>query len=190
MAKDISDRRVQKTRQLLQDSLISLISEKGFEAVSIQDILDRANVGRSTFYLHFENKQELLHSCFKDFIDLFEQYNERANQKHDPNDAELMVHLLRFVAKNHRLFKVLLGKYGIPMFSLAVQEYALAYFSSMVKQSAANKGLSSIQHEMMSHYFASAFVGMLKWWIDKDMPCSAEELDNYFRQLSMFDVFK
>lgn len=54
------DRRVQKTKKLLSEALVSLILEKGYEAVSIQDILDRANVGRSTFYAHYENKEQLL----------------------------------------------------------------------------------------------------------------------------------
>lgn len=54
------DRRVQKTKKLLSEALASLILEKGYEAVSIQDILDRANVGRSTFYTHYENKEQLL----------------------------------------------------------------------------------------------------------------------------------
>lgn len=54
------DRRVQKTRQLLSEALVSLILEKGYEDVSIQDLLDRANVGRSTFYAHYENKEQLL----------------------------------------------------------------------------------------------------------------------------------
>ena len=58
--KNAIDRRVQKTRQLLKDALVELILEEGYEAVTINEILDRANVGRSTFYIHFENKHELL----------------------------------------------------------------------------------------------------------------------------------
>ncbi len=54
------DRRVQKTKRLLSDALVALILEKGYANVSIQDIIDRANVGRSTFYLHYENKEQLL----------------------------------------------------------------------------------------------------------------------------------
>lgn len=54
------DRRVQKTQKLLSDALVSLILEKGYDAVSIADIIQRANVGRSTFYAHYENKEQLL----------------------------------------------------------------------------------------------------------------------------------
>jgi AcrR family transcriptional regulator len=58
------DRRIQRTRQLLRGALFSLIQEKGFEPLSVQDIIDRANVGRATFYAHFENKEDLLLSGF------------------------------------------------------------------------------------------------------------------------------
>ena len=56
------DRRIQRTQQLLRGALLSLIQEKGFEALSVQDIIDRANVGRATFYAHFDNKEDLLAS--------------------------------------------------------------------------------------------------------------------------------
>src|SRR5436190_13555719 len=56
------DRRVQRTRQLLHAALMSLIQEKGFESLSVQDIIDRANVGRATFYAHFDSKEDLLAS--------------------------------------------------------------------------------------------------------------------------------
>jgi AcrR family transcriptional regulator len=58
------DRRVQRTQDLLREALLSLIREKGFDALSVQDIIDRANVGRATFYAHFDNKQDLLLSGF------------------------------------------------------------------------------------------------------------------------------
>src|SRR5688500_7149656 len=58
-----TDRRVQRTRELLQKALIELISERGHDAIRIQDIVDRANVGRTTFYLHYSSKEELFMSC-------------------------------------------------------------------------------------------------------------------------------
>src|SRR6266516_2886157 len=60
------DRRVQRTQQLLRNALFSLIQEKGFESLSVQDIIDRADVGRTTFYAHFDNKEDLLLSGFED----------------------------------------------------------------------------------------------------------------------------
>ena len=65
------DRRVQRTRKLLRDALMSLIMEDGYDAVSIQDITEKANLGRATFYLHFKDKDELLLDVMEQFIDDF-----------------------------------------------------------------------------------------------------------------------
>src|SRR6266516_4765255 len=66
MVKRATDRRVQRTRQLLQDALISMMIEQGYEATTVQDIIDRANVGRATFYAHFADKETLLTSRLED----------------------------------------------------------------------------------------------------------------------------
>jgi AcrR family transcriptional regulator len=60
------DRRVERTQQLIRQALLSLIQEKGFEALTVQEIIDRANVGRATFYAHFDNKDDLLVSGFEE----------------------------------------------------------------------------------------------------------------------------
>ena len=65
MTERINDRRVQRTRRLLHKALISLILEKKYESITVQEILDRADVGRSTFYMHFQDKDQLLFNGFQ-----------------------------------------------------------------------------------------------------------------------------
>src|SRR3989304_9359430 len=66
-----TDRRVQRTPERLQKALIELISERGYDAITIQDIVDRANVGRTTFYLHYRNKDDLFMSCHEAIVSEF-----------------------------------------------------------------------------------------------------------------------
>src|ERR1700757_5499961 len=66
------DRRVRRTRKLLHDAFLALVLEKGYEKTTIQDILDRADVGRSTFYVHFRDKEALLTSSFDGMGDQLE----------------------------------------------------------------------------------------------------------------------
>src|SRR5512139_3713844 len=63
------DPRVIRTRQLLRDALVSLIAEKGFDAITVQDIADRATLNRATFYLHYQDKHDLLINSLHDAID-------------------------------------------------------------------------------------------------------------------------
>src|SRR5438105_6251027 len=78
MVKRATDRRVQRTRQLLQDALISMMIEKGYEATTVQDIIDRANVGRATFYAHFADKETLLVSRLEDLRAMLAHQQQRA----------------------------------------------------------------------------------------------------------------
>ena len=193
MAND-TDRRVQKTRQLLQNALVELIWEKGFEPVTIQEILDRANVGSSTFYTHFESKYELLHSCFEEFRNLFEQHIIKLSEgKKHPQDfleTDFTLNLLRFVERNRRLFKVLFGKEGSAIFNQQIHDYVLAYVDEALKKLAPNKNQPSFQLEILSHSITSAFIGTVKWWVDQDMPCTIEEVDKHFKQFIMYGMSK
>lgn len=67
------DRRVQRTRLLLRQAMLSLILEQGYDAVNVQDITDRADVGRATFYLHYKDKEDLLLEVMAGIVEAFEQ---------------------------------------------------------------------------------------------------------------------
>ena len=131
------DRRVQKTRKLLQDALIELVGEKGYETVSIRDILERANVGRSTFYAHFADKDQLLHSILDRLDELFEQHKKQISAAskniRTPDSTEVAqdisptLSLFQFVKQHHRFFKSMLGKRGYGIFAKPVYDYVFAH---------------------------------------------------------------
>jgi AcrR family transcriptional regulator len=189
MPENVNDRRVQKTRKLLQDALVDLVSEKGFESVTIREILDKANVGRSTFYTHFQDKNELLHSCFDELGKLFEQHNTwvmEGKRNHRGSDHfDFVLNMFRFIGRNHRLFKALLGKQAIAIFNPPIYDYLFAYMHEALQPSESGDIQASLKIEIVAHYFVSAFIGVLRWWVEKDMPCTAEEMDKLFKQLSV-----
>jgi AcrR family transcriptional regulator len=186
------DRRVQKTLRLLKEALITLISEKGYDAVTVQDILDRANVGRSTFYIHFENKQALLHSCFDDLNQLFEQHNINISSGEKSADffikSDFTLNLFRFIKLNHRLIKAILQEDVMSIFNSPIQDYIFTHISETLKALTQNKKQAPLPLEVLAHYLTSAFIGTLKWWVDKDIPCTAEELDKIFKRLAFYDI--
>lgn len=205
------DRRVQKTRKLLQDALIELVAEKGYESVTIQEILDQANVGRSTFYAHFQDKEQLLHSILDRLDELFEQHKKQildaaknvgnADNRNLTLGLSPTLSLFQFVGQNHRFFKAMLGNRGYGIFAKPVYDYvfahvhgvftnpaqadALAHLHGDFKMLRSREKYGSLESEIAAHYFASALMGILVWWVEKDMPCTAEEIDQLFRQLAM-----
>ena len=211
MPPDNLDRRVQKTRKLLQDALIELVAEKGYESVSIQEMLDRANVGRSTFYSHFQDKDQLLHSILDRLNELFEQHKKRVldaaknvggvdNADPAPSLSPTLS-LFQFAGQNHGFFKAMLGNRGYGIFAKPVYDYvfahvhgiftspihdeALARLHTLLERPISREKYGSLESEIAAHYFASALMGILVWWVEKDIPCSAEEIDRLFRELAM-----
>jgi AcrR family transcriptional regulator len=211
MPQNFVDRRVQKTRKLLQDALIELVAEKGYESVSIQEILDKANVGRSTFYTHFQDKDQLLHSILDRLDELFEQHEKQVVdavknfENVDITDLARSLSptlsLFQFVGQNHRFFKAMLGNrgYGIfakpiydhvfahvhGLFTKPLQDNAFAHMHESFKILRSHEKYGSLEPEIAAHYFVSALMGVLVWWVEKDMPCTAEEIDRHFRQLAI-----
>jgi len=204
------DRRVQKTRKLLQDALIELVSEKSYESVSIREILERANVGRSTFYAHFQDKDQLLHSILDRLNELFEQHEKLfLDAKKNFGNADIMnlthefsptLSLFQFVGQNHRFFKAMLGNRGYGIFAKPVYDYVFAHVHGLFTKPVhndvvanyhesfkirSNQEYGSHESEIAAHYFVSALMGILVWWVEKDMPCTAEEINGLFRQLAI-----
>lgn len=186
---DVSDRRVQKTLQLLQNALVELIPEKGYDAVTIQEILDRANVGRSTFYAHFENKDQLLHSILIRLNQVFEERNKQLVEgkvkSGDHNSPNLPFKLLLFVEENRDFFKAMLDKQGKGSHNQPVYDYLFSQAYEHLRLLIPHEKRDSLRLEMIVHYYVSAFIGVLIWWLEKDLPYSAEEVGQLLKQLTL-----
>jgi AcrR family transcriptional regulator len=184
---NLEDRRVQKTRQILQKAILGLIVEKEYESITVQNILDRANVGRSTFYTHYQDKGELLHSCFDEFHKLLEQHTLSIS-KGSPSPIDLesnldfTLKLLKFAERNCQLFKALLKQQDL---SESIQDSLFGYFHEPFEIWMARNINSSVPSEIVTRYFINAFFGTFKWWVCNDMPYTAEEIDRYFKLLAM-----
>ena len=211
MAQNGVDRRVLKTRKLLQDALIELVTEKGYESVTIQEILDKANVGRSTFYAHFQDKEQLLHGILERLDALFEEHKQQLldamQNAGNVDNTDLTfslsptLSLFQFVGQNHRFFRAMLGNRGYGIFAKPIYDYVFAHVHGIftrpihddpvaqlhksLKMSISREKYGSLETEIAAHYFVSALMGILVWWVEKDMPCTAEEIDRLFRQLAM-----
>src|SRR5512141_1969972 len=106
------DRRIQRTQQLLREALIALILEKGYDAITIQDILDWANMGRSTFYAHYRDKEDLLLSGFQGLFEAFQkEYRQTSSADTSPSQAgkDLSLFFFRHAGSHRDLFKAMIG---------------------------------------------------------------------------------
>jgi len=163
------DRRVQRTRKLLSDALVALIVDKGYERVTIQDILDRANVGRSTFYAHFENKEQLLFSGGTTFSQLLER---PANGRDEMPAVDLRA-LFDHIAENRLLAKAMIGRSGGDIVARHLRE-VLAW--RLTEQLAQRPEPDPARDRLLAEAAAAALVSVVVTWVEEDLPLDPHEV--------------
>jgi AcrR family transcriptional regulator len=173
-----SDKRVVRTRRVLRDALVALIIERGWDATSIQDVCDRADVGRSTFYTHFADKEDLLLSGFEDLRAML-----KLAAKMTPRQGQGLAFvrpLLVHAHDNTRLFRALIGKRS----SEAVQRQFLQVIVDMTRDELADGHKSGIALEAAVQYVSGALFQLVVWWVDGRKPLSPTQIGEIFERLT------
>ncbi|MEA3326128.1 MAG: TetR/AcrR family transcriptional regulator [Chloroflexota bacterium] len=172
------DRRVQRTRKLLRDALLSLILEEGFDAISIQDITEKANLGRATFYLHYKDKEELLSDLMNQLIvEFLNQVPQIAEGKWWMDDTKAITKLFDFAAEHYDLYRILLiGKGGISASRQLQSSIAEQIQASIQQEIEEGDGKLAAPMTFIANHFAGSLLSTIYWWLESDLPYSSEEL--------------
>ena len=179
---------MQRTRQLLRGALFSLIQEKGFETLSVQDIIDRANVGRATFYAHFENKEDLLLAGFDELrASLRERQRTALSRGRSVEERVLAFSPGIFAHTNeHRgLFRAMVGKQSGAVIQQVLHKMLVDLVRDDVKAVAASGGAASAPAEALVQLIAGSLFGLLMWWLDGQVRMPVEEVDALFRRFAI-----
>ncbi len=174
------DRRIRRTRKRLKEALISLILEKKYERITVQEILDRADVGRSTFYLHYRDKDDLLVSGMPENLLRFGG-DERDENEILPPMTELFEH----AQENYHLFKALMGSEGIALVLKTVRQTLSEDWQKRLVSIQASQKNIRLPAPVIAHYLSGAFMSLLTWWLDANMPHSPTEMNDMFHELAM-----
>ncbi len=180
---DKQDRRSQRTRHLLGEVLVALIREKDYNTITVSDIIERANIGRSTFYAHYRDKDDL-------FVGELERVIEVLSHR-IPNQEEIpffpSLGLFRHVGEEYELYKALLWTPGIDLLIKHMQKS----LSNRIEQ-----GLQKSERKfdiplpILASFIAGSFLTLLKWWLENKMIYSPEEMDKIFQNLTMAGIEK
>ncbi len=173
------DRRAQRTYRALQEALAELIIERGWDDISVQDICDRADVGRSTFYMHFSGKERLLARALEN-----SRQEIRARQSAGASGMnELLPFARGMLAHMHErqhVFRAIGKRSGY-----VVQRHFREMIAGMVKEDLTAAGHSGWRSEATAHYLAGAFVELLVWWMDAGSARRPAEIEQLFDQLTV-----
>lgn len=176
------DRRAERTRQLLGDALVGLMLEKSYKAITVQDIVERANVGRSTFYARYRDKDDLLMSQLGWMIDQLSQHMAA-----EQSESALLpsLDLFRHVQTHYPIYRAVMAWGGQGL------DQILSAFETLLTTTAEKRLLAKLPSPetlpvplpVLANYVAGTLLNLLKWWLGNKMPYPPERMDELFRQL-------
>jgi AcrR family transcriptional regulator len=177
-----ADRRSERTRQLLNTALIDLMSEQRYDEITVQDIIERANIGRSTFYAHYVDKEDLLVSGVTRVLDMLSLDGQPLGAR-DQQALPSLAGFFQHVHDHHHLYKALAHGGGIErLFKKSHQHMRQNIERHLAAMIAAGQAPAA-PLPLVADYLSGAVMSMLTWWLDNNMPYTPEQMDSLFKQL-------
>jgi AcrR family transcriptional regulator len=179
------DRRQKKSREAIFKAFYSLIAQKKYSEITVQNIIDRADVGRSTFYAHFDTKDALLREMCTELFDHVVRDHDEAEKTHDfsggVNDTDSVItHILYHIQDNHyNIAGILSGESG-GLFLYYFKQYLTEIFKNELH---GRLRQVDVPEEYLYHHISCSFVDMLNWWMQNGMKQTPETMERYFHRV-------
>jgi AcrR family transcriptional regulator len=181
------DRRIERSRLALRDALVSLMVEKGYDAITVQEILDRANVGRATFYAHFDGKQAL-HDAALDAMaaELRARSAVLAAEGKEPTLA-CCTAMFEHAHAHRSLYRSLVTRRGGASVMHGVRQRMALLVREELSASRVRRR-DSIPLDLVVEHVVAGFIAVLTWWLDRRTSYGPAEIDRIFRRLTLTGV--
>jgi AcrR family transcriptional regulator len=181
----VKDRRIQRTKSLLHEALSSLIREKPYDAIVVQEILDRANVGRSTFYMHFSDKDDLLVSGIHDMLRSVHATKCPSSVKRHERLIRFSLPIFEHIHRHRITGSAKMGARGRAVVHEHLQKVLAELIAADVKKDiqSQRKTAGQIPPDLLVQHVASTFILVLNWWVESRSPLSPNDINNLFRAL-------
>lgn len=180
-----TDRRILRTRGLLHEALTALVHEKGYDAVSVRDILERANVGRSTFYMHFGSKDELLASAIRETLLPVRATDRRSAAARRDDPLEFSLRVFEHVHRQRSLGKSPMDRRGRALLHGHLQAVVTEWLAEDLHRASRGRrgSASTLPRELVAQHVAATFALVLNWWLEHGGRLAPKEADAVFRRL-------
>lgn len=182
------DRRIQRTHDVLHQALISLMIEKGYEVITVQDIIDRANVVRSTFYTHYTGKQDLLLRGLKNLSrNLLEHQRAALGKKGSFRDRGFGFSLAFFehVHSHRPVYHAIVGRQSGTVVFSELRAMLADLVRNELKTISPHERMSDLPRNAVIHFVVGALMSVITWWMDERSKLLPAEVDVIFRRLTL-----
>jgi AcrR family transcriptional regulator len=176
-----SDPRTRRTCQQLGQALLSLIGEKPIEAITVQEVLDRARVGRSTFYVHYRDKNDLLFSQLEMFLDLMS--TRLSAQKEQSRRVAAVEEIFEHIGGQNRMYRALAESGHLNDFYDLAQVAFARGIARRLRESGGAARLSRAELTVRATALAGSLLALLRWWIERGARESPKTMDAMFHRM-------
>lgn len=182
------DRRVQRTRQMLNTAMMELVMERGYDAVDVQTICERANLARATFYLHYRDKEQLLIECMEAIVaEFIERFREIPTEEWALADGAPVQQVFEYAREQAALYRMIMSGEGGMKVSKRLHELIASNTRAVLETQIEERNLTpQLPMDFICNYFAGSLLSLVYWWLESDMPYPAEEMVRMFRQISQY----
>lgn len=183
------DLRVKRTEKLIFDALITCTIQKGFSAVTVGEITDKAGINRATFYRHYNDKFDLLNQYTQTVFGMLTAQNGKINNSSSHVLPISLIKIFEHVRENALFYRVMLGKNGDPNFAEKIR----IYIQKRIEHSLPKNLIIDKRIELFINYSSHASFGAVLWWLENDLPYSSEEMIRILQHLeseNLKDILK
>jgi AcrR family transcriptional regulator len=186
--KHTEDLRVRRTKKLLWEALVDLTEERGYKNFTVKELCERAMVNRATFYRYYEDKRDLLVRRTAEIL------GEMAKEAPDPRTVaaqptgDPIVPFIKLVRRHPSFFRTMVNAEEGAILFYQIMDFTVDQIIERMSRWNQPEEKMLVPPEPHAHFRAGAAVGLLRWWLTNDMPCSEEELARYLMLMSMVSV--
>lgn len=173
-----TDRRAQRSRELILEALFALMTERGYERLTIQNLIDRAGVGRATFYAHFQSKDELLAAS----IGRLRAWLEQAGRARGDEPLGFTLPFFQHLASHRRIYELTVARES----EASVERHVKQMLADLVRADLQRRHapITGARLDLATHYVVGALWSSFIWWMESAQPLPPEDLNALFQRLS------
>ena len=190
-----TDLRIRRTHKFLQEAMIELITEKGFESITVGDIAERAMINRATFYRHYQDKYDLVAKIFEEtanqLVENMKPIRKDTRQNAIENPPEIWIQLFEHVAEHARLYRAMLGKNGSSWFAARMREHIIKLMLETARQyehqvEPRQQIEPVMPQELPGTQLSHVMIGTIVWWLESEKSYTPRQMATWFYRFAFY----
>jgi AcrR family transcriptional regulator len=193
--KEQTDLRIRRTHKFLQEAMIELITEKGFDALTVGGIAERAMINRATFYRHYQDKYDLMARIFEEttneLVENMKPIQKDTRQGETENPPEIWIQVFEHFSDHAPLYRAMLGKNGSSWFAARMREHTIKIMLEQERrwkqQAEPSQQIDpAMPQELPAMQLSHVLIGTIVWWLESEKSYTPRQMATWFHRFAFY----